>query len=136
MNANQPVGVRLIAIVSFVVGLLTICNSVFMFNLGGVARFTTGYDWVEPIAGVPAEGGLFFAIGIVRLIIGIGALILSYGLINYLPWSRVAMIVLSILYVVDEAAYWIGGGVPNYLGIIIFLVILMYLNLPGVKDSF
>jgi predicted Co/Zn/Cd cation transporter (cation efflux family) len=136
MNVNQPVGVRLIAIVSFLVGLLAICNSVFMFNAGGVARFTSGYHWVEPITGVPAEGVLFLTIGLVRLIIGIGALFLSYGLIIYLPWSRIAMIALSILYVVDEVVYWIGGGVPNYLGIIVFLLILICLFLPNVKDAF
>lgn len=136
MNLNQPLGVRIIAVISFLVGMLAICNSAFMFNIGEVARFTSAFDWAEPITGVPSEGNLFFIFGVVRLIIGLAALILAYGLINYLPWSRVAMIVLSIIYILDEAAYWISGGIPNYLGIIIFLVIIIYLFLPNVKDAF
>lgn len=91
--------IKIVGILNMVLGGLGLLGALAIFavfgGLAGVAGFSnSGTDGLAP-AGLLAAIGVFIA-GVV-LVISLPQLIGGWGLINYKPWARPLMIVVSVL---------------------------------------
>jgi hypothetical protein len=78
-------------------GLLAICGVIALVVMGGIAGFVGASDRSDgPMAG-PIVGIIGVCIFLVMLLIALPGLIGGYFLMQYKPWARILIIVLSAL---------------------------------------
>ncbi len=97
--------IRILGILNIIMGALTAMVGVFLlFVMGGVAAYVSqqvrrGYN-TDPDAAMaaPVIASIGFALAIFFLVLSLPAILGGWGLMNYKPWSRVLMIVVSVLH--------------------------------------
>ena len=135
---KRPIGVTVIAILIIIGGILLL-----LAGIGGVA---VGSLFTSQIIGLG-----FVIIGAIILAVGIGYLVVSYGLLKGKRWAwTITVILLFIGIAIDVASIIIFGyftfNMDTYTfltsnsgsiaGIIISVIILYYLYRPHVKSYF
>jgi len=97
--------IRILGILNIIMGSLTAMVGVFLlFVMGGVAAFVSqqvrrGYN-TDPGAAMaaPIIATIGLALAIFFLVLSLPSILGGWGLINYKPWSRILMIVVSVLH--------------------------------------
>ena len=135
---KRPTGVTVIAILIIIGGILLL--------LAGIAGVVVGSLSISQIIGLG-----FVIIGAIILAVGIGYLVVSYGLLKGKRWSwTITVVLLFIGIAIDVASIIIFGyftfdtDTSSFLttnsgsiaGIIISVIILYYLYRPHVKSYF
>jgi hypothetical protein len=129
-SSERPLGITILAILQFAVGLLGICIPTF-FLVAGTAGLFLG-----PV-GV-ALGGAGICIGLVLLAGPILHLLVGFGALNLRKWAWWLGIIATGVDVLAVALnIWNGAGLlaallPAVLSIIVFI----YLLTPGVRKAF
>ena len=85
---------------------------------------------------VPEFGLLLIGIGSVLIAIGIGYLVVSYGLMRGKGWAWSITLILSYIGVVFSIISIIGGNFLSIIHLIISIVIIWYLYKAQVKSFF
>lgn len=85
---------RTLGILWVVLGALFLLPSVFLMGIGGVARSVIPME-----STVAREFGPFmiFMLGGTLLILGVGGILVGWGLMKYQSWARIAAIILGVL---------------------------------------
>jgi uncharacterized membrane-anchored protein len=154
-NRHRPIGVTIIAILTIIGGILLLLSGVGLVTLGALFSVnpvnTTSTS--SPSFGVQFIGIISAVVGGVLLVIGIGYLVMSYGLLKGKGWAWTITIILIIIGIViqivstsvgsvftasslNNANNVISGIVGSIIGIAINIVILYYLYRPHVKAYF
>jgi hypothetical protein len=135
---KRPTGVTVIAILIIIGGILLL--------LAGIAGVVVGSLSISQIIGLG-----FVIIGAIILAVGIGYLVVSYGLLKGKRWSwTITVILLFIGIAIDVGSIIIFGSFAinmdtssflttnsgSIAGIIISVIILYYLYRPHVKSYF
>ena len=134
---KRPTGVTIIAILIIIGGILLL-----LAGIGGVA---VGSLFISQIIGLG-----FVIIGAIILAVGIGYLVVSYGLLKGKRWALTITVVLLFIGIVINVVSIIFGSFAinmdistfltvnsgNIAGIIISVIILYYLYRPHVKSYF
>ena len=134
---KRPTGVTIIAILIIIGGILLL-----LAGIGGVA---VGSLSISQIIGLG-----FVIIGAIILAVGIGYLVVSYGLLKGKRWAWTITVVLLFIGIVINVVSIIFGSFAinmdistfltvnsgNIAGIIISVIILYYLYRPHVKSYF
>jgi drug/metabolite transporter (DMT)-like permease len=134
---KRPTGVTIIAILIIIGGILLL-----LAGIGGVA---VGSLFISQIIGLG-----FVIIGAIILAVGIGYLVVSYGLLKGKRWAWTITVVLLFIGIAINIASIIFGSFAinmdistfltansgNIAGIIISVIILYYMYRPHVKSYF
>jgi hypothetical protein len=152
---HRPIGVTIIAILTIIGGILLLLSGVGLVALRAIfsvnpADTTTS----SPNIGAQFIGIISAAVGGVLLVIGIGYLVMSYGLLKGKGWAWTITIILIIIGIaIQIVSTSVGsvftassslhntnnatsGIVGSIIGIAINIVILYYLYRPHVKAYF
>ncbi len=95
--------VRILGILNIVYGCLgALAGVVVLIIFGGVAgAIGTSIDWgrdsSDAAAAIPILGAIALFVAIFLLILSLPSIIGGWGLLNFRPWARVLMIVVSVL---------------------------------------
>ncbi len=123
---ERPLGVTLIGILLFLLGLIMI--------LGGLALFALG-DLVDVEA-------LAVATGAISVVIGIVYIVLAFGFFKGWNWVWVMTMVVLIIGILWSIIQWVLNDmetdqiVSMLLGLIIPIIIVLYMNSKNVKAFF
>jgi hypothetical protein len=123
---ERPLGVTIIGVLLFLLGLIMI--------LGGLALFALG-DLVDVEA-------LAVATGAVSVVIGIVYIVLAFGFLKGWNWVWVLTMVVLIIGILWSILQWVLNGmetdqiVSMLLGLIIPIIIVLYMNSKKVKAFF
>jgi drug/metabolite transporter (DMT)-like permease len=134
---KRPTGVTIIAILIIIGGILLL-----LAGIGGVA---VGSLFISQIIGLG-----FVIIGAIILALGIGYLVVSYGLLKGKRWSwtitvvllfigipiNIASIIFGSFAINMDISTFITANSGNIAGIIISVIILYYMYRPHVKSYF
>ena len=97
--------IRILGILNIIMGSLTALVGVFLlFVMGGVAAFLTqavnrGYtNDPDSAMAAPIIASIGFGLAIFFLVVAAPSILGGWGLLNYRPWSRILMIVVSVLH--------------------------------------
>jgi hypothetical protein len=155
---HRPLGVTIIAILTIIGGIFLIAGGVGLIALGAfvsIGSTTTNSAASNPHIASQAFGIIFALIGSVLLAIGIGYIIMFYGLLKGKGWSWTITVILLIIGIAIQIISTITGGVFNasvisnnntnslisgiiggIIGIAINSVVVYYLYRPHVKEYF
>jgi hypothetical protein len=131
--STRPLGVTILAVVSFIQGFVGICVACAVLGGSGIlALVPTGVTQI--IGGIGILGGLLLAAGPALY------LLFAYGAWNLRPWAWLMGIIASgasvlgvLLGVLASGGAGIGAVLTNAL---IPIIILIYLLLPDTRKSF
>jgi uncharacterized membrane protein (DUF2068 family) len=118
---NRPLGVTIVAILAIIGGIF--------FIIGGLAPLAIA-------AIVPEFSVLLIGIGSILIAIGIGYLVVSYGLMKAKGWAWSITLVLSYVGIVFGIISIIGGNFLSIIHLIISIVIIWYLYKSQIKSFF
>jgi ABC-type Fe3+ transport system permease subunit len=154
---ERPIGVTVIAILVVIVGIMSLFGGIPLVILGAFlsTSFTdvsTGSPFVGSLFGVLSAG-----LGAVLLVVGVGYIIMSYGLLKGKGWAWTITIILTLIGIAINIISAITGGVSNMstinsmngdansftygivgsvIGIAISIAIIYYLYRPRVRLFF
>jgi hypothetical protein len=122
---NRPVGVTVLAILSFVAGLIYLWNGL---DLLGYLIFGPSH---------PAATGSLFWSGVFAIILGVIWLAVGGALWSLQPWAWMFAFIMAIFGLLESTFTLIAGGGATYFGMFLFpLIILIYLNSASTKKAF
>ena len=154
---NRPIGVTIIAILAIISEILLLISGLTLLGSGALLSFTTTSTAPNNSDDLQSVGAFFGMIllvtGIAIIIIGVGYLVVSYGLLKGKGWAWKITIVLTILSITvqiisgitnsiltasitNDGSAVAAGLMGQIIGIAINLVILYYLYRPHVKAFF
>ena len=155
-KVNRPIGVTIIAILAVISGIILLIGGIGLIGAG--ALFSIASTNVSNNSNIsqslgPFVGIAFLVLGAVLLIIGIGYLIMSYGLLKGKGWAWTITIILTIISIAIQIISGfinsivtasitnhensiISGFGGQIIGIAINIIILYYLYRPHVKAFF
>jgi hypothetical protein len=153
---HRPIGVTIIAILTIISGILLLLSGVALAALGAFISVnpidTTTTTTSSSNIGAQFIGIISAAVGGVLLVIGIGYLVMSYGLLKGKGWAWTITIILIIIGIVIQIVFTSVGSVftaslhnasnatsgivGSIIGIAINIVILYYLYRPHVRAYF
>jgi hypothetical protein len=126
---SRPIGVSILAFLSFLAGLLLFLSGSAIFFLG---------EFILLI--LPINGKFILeilnALAFFMVVLGISYLIISFGLWNGREWARMASIYISVLLIGFELLAIFYGEISALIGVLIYLLIIYYLTRPHVKRYF
>jgi len=152
---ERPLGVTVIAILVVIGGIMSLFGGISLVIVG--ALLSTSFTDVSTSS--PFIGSLFgvlsAALGAVLLVVGVGYIIMSYGLLKGKGWAWTITIILTLIGIAINIISAITGGVSNIstinnmnansfiygivgsvIGIAISVAIIYYLYRPRVKLFF
>jgi len=154
---ERPLGVTVIAILIVIGGIMSLFGGISLVIVGAfLSTAFTDVSTSSPFIG-SFFGILSAALGAVLLVVGIGYIIMSYGLLKGKGWAWTITIILTLIGVAiniisaitggvsnmstinnmnDDANSFIYGIVGSAIGIAISVVIIYYLYRPHVKLFF
>jgi hypothetical protein len=167
-KVNRPIGVTIIAILTIIIGIIAIFGGISLVAFGaflsvtpiGLTNNNNGATTTEDSSSqlvVQVFGVAAAIVGAILLAIGVGYIVMSYGLIKSKSWAwtwtiiLVVGIVIQILSAVTGPVFntsfvgtndtnvansLISGIVGSVIGIAISIIILWYLYRPSVKTYF
>ncbi|TLZ85607.1 MAG: hypothetical protein E6K05_01045 [Methanobacteriota archaeon] len=118
MPSKRPIGVAIIAVLSFLAGLVEVLGGAALLGLAAIGA-TVGAGFLAAFAGI---------IGVVLLLVGLVTLAVAIGLWRMRTWAWWIAIIVNIISVV------ISLGTLNYVGLVFPLIILIYLFV--IRDKF
>jgi hypothetical protein len=150
---QRPIGVTIIAILTIIGGILLLLSGVALVTLGVFVSVPVNTTSASSSIGAQFISVISAAVGGVLLAIGIGYIVMSYGLIKGKGWAWTITIILIIIGIVIQivstsvgsvfttsslhnANNVSSGIVGSIIGIAINIVILYYLYRPHVKAYF
>jgi hypothetical protein len=151
---HRPIGVTIIAILTIISGILLLLSGVALAALGAFISVNPVDTTTTSSSNIGAQfiGIISATVGGVLLVIGIGYLVMSYGLLKGKGWAWTITIILIIIGVVIQivstsigsvftaslhnASNATSGIVGSIIGIAINIVILYYLYRPYVRAYF
>ena len=154
MQTHRPTGVTIIAILTIIGGILLLLSGVALVTLGSLISVhnTTGAS--SSSVGSQIFGIIAAGVGGILLAVGIGYLVMSYGLLKGKGWAWTITIILVIIGIATQIVSTSAGSVftasslPNstsnvtsgiigaIIDIAISIVIIYYLYRPHVKSYF
>ena len=154
---ERPLGVTVIAILVVIGGIMSLFGGISLVIVGALLSTSfTDVSTTSPIIG-SLFGVLSAALGAVLLVVGVGYVIMSYGLLKGKGWAWTITIILTLIGIAINIIYAITGGVSNMstinnmngdansftygivgsvIGIAISVAIIYYLYRPRVKLFF
>ena len=168
-KVKRPTGVTIIAILTIIIGIIAIFGGISLVVFGAFLSAapisltennndTTITDGMSSPLVVQFFGIIAAIVGVILLAIGIGYIVMSYGLLKGKGWAWTITIILIIIGIgiqvlsavtgpifnasfvetsdVDATNSLISGIVGSVIGIAISIVILYYLYRPNVKSYF
>jgi hypothetical protein len=158
---TRPLGVTIIAILAIIGGILLVFGGLSLLAFGAFFSTITFEDQQQLQPQEAAElqpltqffGSIGIVIGAIILAVGVGYLVVSYGLLKGKGWARMVAVVLTIVAIVVQLAGVISssvlsqslpsdlealasGIIAHIIGLAINGVILYYLYRPNVKEYF
>jgi hypothetical protein len=153
---NRPTGVTIIAILAIISGIILLFGGLSLIGAG--ALFSTAPADVPNNPNGPESMGSFFGmafllLGAILLVIGVGYLVMSYGLLKGKGWAWTITIILTVISIAIQIVSGIinsmivasissdgvsimSGLIGQIIGIAIDIIILYYLYRPHVKTFF
>jgi hypothetical protein len=129
MATQRPLGVTILSILEIISGL-------FELGVGGLLLIAAGFVGGMMPEGVSGFGGILAgiltAIGIVFIILGLFAFLITYGLWTGKGWAWALSLIFSIIGIILSILSLPTG----IIGLIIEILILYYLTRPHVKAFF
>lgn len=110
-TTERPLGVSIIAVLNWIVGVLAI--------IAGFGALT-----IIPL------------LGIVSLLLGAFAIYVGYGLWTLLDWAWMVAVILQLLNVISNGFQLLSGELSAVWGLIISFIVLAYLYSTDVKEAF
>jgi Predicted membrane protein (DUF2127) len=167
-SIKRPIGVTIISILTIIGGILLVFGGLSLLAFGAfftavpIETLTTEDQQLQPqqpenAAELQALGQFFGSIGVVIgsivLAVGVGYLIVSYGLLKGKGWAWIVTVILTIIAIITQVtsviststltqslttdiAVLVSGITAHIIGIAINGVILYYLYRPNVKAFF
>lgn len=165
-KVNRPLGVTIIAILTIIIGVITLFAGISLVALGAFLSIspidiTSGNNTTTPVDDGSRFVMQFFGIisalvGAIMLAVGIGYIVMFYGLLKGRGWAWTITIILIIIGIAIQIVSGITGTVFNasmlgdsgatnslisgivgsVIGIAINIVILYYLYRPQVRIFF
>ena len=154
---ERPLGVTVIAILVVIGGIMSLFGGISLVIVGALLSTSfTDVSTTSPIIG-SLFGVLSAALGAVLLVVGVGYIIMSYGLLKGKGWAWTITIILTLIGIAINIISAITGGVSNIstinnmngdsnsfiygivgsvIGIAISVAIIYYLYRPRVKLFF
>lgn len=129
MATQRPSGVTILVILEVIGGLFELGIGALMFSAAALLGDMMPED-VPGLGGVLT--GLFSAIGIVLVIMGLIAFLIAYGLWTGQGWAWILCLIFSIIGIIIGILSLPGG----IIGLIIDIIILYYITRPHVKAFF
>jgi len=157
MQEHRPLGVTIIAILTIIEGILLILGGVFLVAVGVLISFAPHTTTANTLLLPKFFGVIPTAIGTLLLEIGIGLLVMFYGLLKGKGWAWTITIILVVLGIAIQIISTTSGAVLSasitssrssngnsvisgiiggMIGIAINAVIVYYLFRPNVKAYF
>ena len=153
---NRPTGVTIIAILAIISGMLLLFGGLSLIGAG--ALFSTAPAGIPNDPNGPESMGSFFGmafllLGAIPLVIGVGYLVMSYGLLKGKGWAWTITIILTVISIAiqivsgitnsmivasisNDGSSIMSGLIGQIIGIAINIIILYYLYRPHVKAFF
>ena len=153
---KRPPGVTIIAILAIISGIILLFGGLTLIGAG--ALFSTApADVPNNSNGLESMGSFFgmafLLLGAILLVIGVGYLVMSYGLLKGKGWAWTITIILTVISIAiqivsgitnsiviasisNDGASIVSGWVVQIIGIAIDIIILYYLYRPHVKAFF
>ena len=151
-NQHRPTGVTIIAILTVIGGILLLLSGVASVTIGTLISVNPGDTASTSRAAAQFLGILAAGVGGVLLVIGIGYLVMFYGLLKGKGWAWTITIILLIIGIaiqivstsvgsvftasLHNSSNVSSGIIGAIIGIAINVVILYYLYRPHVKAYF
>jgi hypothetical protein len=160
----RPLGVTIIAILTIIGGILLIFGGLSLLAVGAIFTAVTFEDQQQQLQLQNSDlaelqpltqffGSFGLAIGAIILAVGIGYLVVSYGLLKGKKWAWITTVILTIIAIViqvasvisssmltqsltNDPAAIVSGIAAQIVSIAINGVILYYLYRPNVKAYF
>ena len=123
---NRPVGAYIIAALLGLRGAWGLFTGVISLTLGSLGVLT----------GYTNEGATLFWLSIGTLIVGAITLYMAYGLFTGKGWAWMIAIILLVIGLGIDLIAWFTGSAPNWIGIILSVVVLVYMLTPRVRESY
>jgi hypothetical protein len=157
MQKHRPLGVTIIAILIIIEGILLILGGVFLVGVGVLISFAPHNTTVSTLLVPKFFGVIPTAIGTLLLEIGIGLLVMFYGLLKGKGWAWTITIILVVIGIAiqiisttsgavfsasitssrsSNADTVISGIIGGIIAIAINVVVVYYLYRPNVKAFF
>ena len=137
MKTKGPAGVMLIAILLFVLGILSLLWGAIVFGMGGISSLIGGLFGAE---GILTFGNSTAWAGFVSLLTASVEIIVGFGLLGMKKWAWYLAMIGVVLNVLQGIVQIFTGGLYGFMcgtiAIIIPVVILIYLFRPGVRQVF
>jgi hypothetical protein len=154
---ERPIGVTVIAILVVIVGIMSLFGGISLVILGAILSTSfTDVSTSSPLIG-SLFGVLSAGLGAILLVVGVGYIIMSYGLLKGKGWAWTITIILTLIGIAINIISAITGGVSNMstinnmngdansfmygivgsvIGIAISIAIIYYLYRPRVRLFF
>ena len=160
---NRPIGVTIIAILTIIIGVITLFAGISLVALGAFLSITpiditSGNNTTTPVDDGSQFVMQFFGIisvlvGAIMLAVGIGYIVMFYGLLKGRGWAWTITIILTVISIAiqivsgitasmivasisNDGASIVSGWIVQIIGIAIDIIILYYLYRPHVKAFF
>lgn len=142
MSTARPLGVTILAILAFLLGLLFLLGAITSFLAAGLP-FEELQDLINNVPEIILENAslIFTTFGVMFLIFAIISFLVTYGFLNGRQWAWSVGILLGILSIISNMVnFLIYMDISNLssaiIGIVIAVLIIFYLTRPGVKRYF
>jgi hypothetical protein len=130
---NRPVGVTILAIITFFAGLMGLCYAMILLITSGFADFGVG----EELFGIDARAA-FFVSALLAMVGPILYLLFSYGALDMKKWAWWLGVLATGLGIVGGLIHVLNGGefAPTVARGVLDIVIFVYLLTPHVRKAF
>ena len=134
---ERPTGITVIAIAYFVLGILSLLWSGFVFGLGGLGTLFAGLFGAEAMAAASTAGAWSGFLGILAAIVQFAV---GIGLLKMKKWAWILALIGVALTVIQGIAGMFSGGpfaiMCGLLGLLLPVAILIYLLTSKVREAF
>ena len=122
---NRPVGVTIISILTILLGIWSLCGGLIAFGALSISILGSLFGLGNPVG-----------FGLFGVLWGIIAIILGWGLWNMRNWAWLGTIIILSLRLISFVVALIGPGSPDWIGVLISVLLILYLATPRVRASF
>jgi hypothetical protein len=122
---NRPVGVTIISILTILLGIWSLCGGLIAFGAFSISILDSLFGLGNPVG-----------FGLFGVLWGIIAIILGWGLWNMRNWAWLGTIIILSLRLISFVVALIGPGSPDWIGVLISVLLILYLATPRVRASF